>query len=73
MTTRCSPRVPPSTSRPIVTPSDGSSRSQPTTLLIAYDAAGGPVGFVSGAEMTHPDKGREMFGCELGVDPQSGR
>jgi ribosomal protein S18 acetylase RimI-like enzyme len=36
-------------------------------LLIAYygDA---PVGFVSGVEMTHPDKGTEMFLYELGVD-----
>jgi ribosomal protein S18 acetylase RimI-like enzyme len=36
-------------------------------LLIAYygDA---PVGFVSGVEVTHPDKGTEMFLYELGVD-----
>jgi ribosomal protein S18 acetylase RimI-like enzyme len=27
-----------------------------------------PVGFVSGVEMTHPDKGTEMFLYELGVD-----
>lgn len=27
-----------------------------------------PVGFVSGIEMTHPDKGTEMFLYELGVD-----
>jgi len=35
-------------------------------LLIAYleDA---PVGFVSGVEVTHPDKGTEMFLYELGV------
>lgn len=26
-----------------------------------------PVGFVSGAEITHPDKGTEMFLDELGV------
>ena len=37
-------------------------------LLIAYDAAGAPVGFVSGVETTHPDKGTEMFLYELGVD-----
>lgn len=39
-------------------------------LLLAYpdDSAGGPVGFVSGVEMTHPDKGTEMFLYELGVD-----
>src|SRR5260221_9521066 len=38
-------------------------------LLIAYedDVA---AGFVSGIEMTHPDKGTEMFLCELGVDPR---
>lgn len=27
-----------------------------------------PVGFVSGVEMTHPDKGTELFLYELGVD-----
>jgi ribosomal protein S18 acetylase RimI-like enzyme len=27
-----------------------------------------PVGFVSGAELTHPDKGTELFLVELGVD-----
>ncbi len=27
-----------------------------------------PVGFVSGAEVTHPDKGTEMFLYELAVD-----
>jgi GNAT superfamily N-acetyltransferase len=42
-------------------------------LLIAYDA-GTPVGFVSGVELTHPDKGNEMFLYELGVDePARGR
>jgi ribosomal protein S18 acetylase RimI-like enzyme len=35
-------------------------------LLLAYEAAS-PVGFVSGVEMTHPDKGTEMFLYELGV------
>ena len=35
-------------------------------LLIAYDRAL-PVGFVSGVEMTHPDKGTEMFLYELAV------
>lgn len=29
---------------------------------------GTPAGFVSGVEMTHPDKGTEMFLYELGVD-----
>jgi len=36
-------------------------------LLLAYDASGTPVGFVSGVETTHPDKGTEMFLYELGV------
>jgi len=35
-------------------------------LLVAYED-GKPVGFVSGVEMTHPDKGTEMFLYELGV------
>jgi ribosomal protein S18 acetylase RimI-like enzyme len=42
-------------------------------LLVAYDAAGVPVGFVSGVEMTHPDKGTEMFLYELGVDEATRR
>jgi len=36
-------------------------------LCIAYED-GAPAGFVSGIEMTHPDKGTEMFLYELGVD-----
>ncbi|MPZ53919.1 MAG: GNAT family N-acetyltransferase [Acidimicrobiia bacterium] len=36
-------------------------------LLIAY-VDDTPVGFVSGAEITHPDKGTDMFLNELGVD-----
>ena len=36
-------------------------------LCIAY-ANGEPAGFVSGVELTHPDKGTEMFLYELGVD-----
>lgn len=36
-------------------------------LLIAYEDDRA-VGFVSGVEMTHPDKGTEMFLYELGVD-----
>jgi ribosomal protein S18 acetylase RimI-like enzyme len=35
-------------------------------LLVAYEDDV-PVGFVSGVEMTHPDKGTEMFLYELGV------
>ena len=37
-------------------------------LLVGYDEVGAPVGFVSGVELTHPDKGTEMFLYELGVD-----
>jgi ribosomal protein S18 acetylase RimI-like enzyme len=36
-------------------------------LLIAY-VDGVPAGMVTGVEMTHPDKGTEMFLYELGVD-----
>jgi ribosomal protein S18 acetylase RimI-like enzyme len=36
-------------------------------LLVAY-AGDVPLGFVSGVELTHPDKGTEMFLYELGVD-----
>ncbi|MFZ0169644.1 MAG: GNAT family N-acetyltransferase [Candidatus Dormiibacterota bacterium] len=36
-------------------------------LLIAY-VEGHPAGFISGVEMTHPDKGTEMFLYELSVE-----
>jgi ribosomal protein S18 acetylase RimI-like enzyme len=36
-------------------------------LCIAYED-GEPVGFVTGVETTHPDKGTEMFLYELAVD-----
>jgi aminoglycoside 3-N-acetyltransferase I len=36
-------------------------------LLLAVDPEGTAVGFVSGVETTHPDKGTEMFLYELGV------
>jgi ribosomal protein S18 acetylase RimI-like enzyme len=36
-------------------------------LLVAY-VDGHPAGFVSGVEVTHPDKGSEMFLYELGVE-----
>ena len=36
-------------------------------LLVAFEDATA-VGFVTGVEMTHPDKGTEMFLYELGVD-----
>jgi ribosomal protein S18 acetylase RimI-like enzyme len=42
-------------------------------LLIAYDAADRPLGFVSGVETTHPDKGTEMFLYELGVSEDARR
>ena len=42
-------------------------------LLVAYDAAGEPLGFVTGVELTHPDKGTEMFLYELGVDESARR
>lgn len=35
-------------------------------LLLAYDGEEA-VGFVTGVEMTHPDKGTELFLYELGV------
>jgi aminoglycoside 3-N-acetyltransferase I len=38
-------------------------------LLFAYDEGGRAVGMISGVEMTHPDKGTEMFIYELGVAP----
>jgi ribosomal protein S18 acetylase RimI-like enzyme len=38
-------------------------------LLFAYDGTGRAVGMISGVEMTHPDKGTEMFIYELGVAP----
>ena len=37
-------------------------------LLVAYEE-GRPAGFVSGVEVTHPDKGTELFLYELAVDP----
>jgi ribosomal protein S18 acetylase RimI-like enzyme len=36
-------------------------------LLVAVDDSGHPLGFVSGVETTHPDKGTEMFLYELSV------
>ena len=55
---------------------DGPARADATTrflaepgshLLVAY-AGDEPAGFVSGVEVTHPDKGTEMFLYELAVD-----
>jgi ribosomal protein S18 acetylase RimI-like enzyme len=42
-------------------------------LLLAYSADDSPVGFVSGIEVTHPDKGTEMFLYELAVDEAARR
>jgi GNAT superfamily N-acetyltransferase len=36
-------------------------------LLLAFGADAVPIGMVTGIEMTHPDKGTEMFLYELGV------
>src|ERR1700687_5474794 len=41
-------------------------------ILVAYDGDTA-AGFVTGVEMTHPDKGTEMFLYELGVDEKSRR
>ena len=38
-------------------------------LLLAYDESDRAVGMISGVEMTHPDKGTEMFIYELAVAP----
>jgi len=38
-------------------------------VLVAVDDDGDPVGFVSGVETSHPDKGTEMFLYELSVEP----
>ena len=41
-------------------------------LFVAYDDDAA-IGFVTGVEMTHPDKGTEMFLYELAVDPAAQR
>ena len=51
---------------------DGASRFLNTPghhLLFAFEDEL-PVGFASGAELIHPDKGTEMYLNELGVDDQ---
>jgi ribosomal protein S18 acetylase RimI-like enzyme len=40
-------------------------------LLVAVDESDQPIGFVSGVETTHPDKGTEMFLYELCVHPDN--
>jgi ribosomal protein S18 acetylase RimI-like enzyme len=42
-------------------------------LLLAVDDGGRAVGFVSGVEITHPDKGTEMLLYELAVEHASRR
>lgn len=39
-------------------------------LFVALDDDGRPVGFGSGVETTHPDKGTELFLYELAVAPE---
>ena len=56
-----------STARPTRRPPSGSSPTPHHHLLVAYDDDR-PVGFVSGVEDTHPDKGTETLLYELGVD-----
>jgi len=41
-------------------------------ILVAYEGDH-PAGFVTGVEVTHPDKGTEMFLYELGVEEASRR
>ena len=55
---------------------DGDARPEATRRFLAEDGHhlligyldGIPAGFVSGVEMTHPDKGTEMLLYELAVD-----
>lgn len=47
-------------------PSERFLAGEDNHLLIAYDD-GHPVGMIIGTEMTHPDKGAEMFLHELDV------
>jgi ribosomal protein S18 acetylase RimI-like enzyme len=42
-------------------------------LVLAQDAMGRPIGFITGIEMTHPDKGTEMFVYELSVKESAQR
>ena len=51
----------------------GSLLRDPTHHLLIASRAGRPVGFVTGVETTHPDKGTEMFVYELAVAPDERR
>ena len=42
--------------------------ASPTNHLLVAFENGRPAGFITGVELTHPDKGTEMFLYELGVD-----
>jgi ribosomal protein S18 acetylase RimI-like enzyme len=47
-------------------------RARTHHILIAY-RSGRPLGFVTAVEMTHPDKGAEMFVYEMSVAPEDRR
>jgi ribosomal protein S18 acetylase RimI-like enzyme len=47
-------------------------RTRTHHISIAY-RSGRPLGFVTAVEMTHPDKGAEMFVYELSVAPEDRR
>jgi ribosomal protein S18 acetylase RimI-like enzyme len=47
--------------------------ADPNHHLLLAIADGKPVGFVSGVELIHPDKGTEMFLYELAVDERHRR
>ncbi len=51
----------------------GSFLRDPTHHLLMACRDGRPVGFVTGVETTHPDKGTEMFVYELAVAPDERR
>ncbi len=51
----------------------GSFLRDPTHHLLIACREGRPVGFVTGVETTHPDKGTEMFLYELAVAPDERR
>ena len=53
---------------PVVMDSARRFLEEPTSHLCVAYLSGVPAGFVSGVELTHPDKGTELFLYELGVD-----
>jgi ribosomal protein S18 acetylase RimI-like enzyme len=54
-------------------PAVGTFLGSSTHHLLMACRSGRPVGFVTGVEMTHPDKGTEMFVYELAVAPEERR